>query len=35
MLQALFSRELNLWQSGHKIAEQSSKIVQLGAPFPQ
>jgi hypothetical protein len=26
---------LKLWQTGHKIAEKSSKIVPLGAPLPK
>src|SRR5258706_15431262 len=28
------SRELDLWQTGHEIAEKSSKIVPLAAPLP-
>jgi hypothetical protein len=32
MLQTQPCRELNLWQTGHEIAEKSSKIVPLGAP---
>jgi hypothetical protein len=33
MLQAQSSRELNLKQTCHEIAEKSSKIVPLGAPY--
>jgi hypothetical protein len=33
MLQTQSSRELNLWQTCHEIAEKSSKIVPLGAPL--
>ena len=33
MLQAQSTREPNLWQTGHEIAEKSSKIVTLGAPL--
>jgi hypothetical protein len=33
MLQTQCSRELDLWQTGHEIAEKSSKIVSLAAPL--
>ena len=32
MLQVQSSKDLNLWQTFHEIAEKSSKIVPLGAP---
>ena len=32
MLQVQSSKDLNLWQTFHEIAEKSSKIVSLGAP---
>jgi hypothetical protein len=33
MLEAQYTREVKLWQTCHEIAEKSSKIVLLGAPF--
>ena len=33
MLQVQSSKDLNLWQTFHEIAEKSSKIVPLGAPL--